>query len=126
MPTPRSTRRLRASFGLVLVLAGALSLTACSPASSPGGDADHTVTIVGTSFGEDFTIPVGGTVVFVNSAGRNHTVTNGVDGEPNEDPLFDIELADGETSDPITFAEAGTYHVTCRIHPSMHLTITVE
>jgi plastocyanin len=62
----------------------------------------------------------------VNDAGRNHTVTNGVDGEPNEDPLFDFELADGETSDPVTFDEPGTYDVTCRIHPSMHLTITVE
>jgi plastocyanin len=127
MPTPRSTRHFRASFGLVLVLVGTLSLAACSsPASSPASGADHTVTIVGTSFGDDFTIPVGGTVVFVNDAGTNHTVTNGVDGEPNEDPLFDFELADGETSDPITFDDPGTYDVTCRIHHSMHLTITVE
>ncbi|HEV7199788.1 MAG TPA: hypothetical protein VGO32_03190, partial [Candidatus Limnocylindria bacterium] len=83
MSTPRSACRFRASFGLVLVLVGAVSLAACSPSSSPAADADHTVTITGTSFGDDFTVPVGGTVVFVNDAGRNHTVTNGVNGEPN-------------------------------------------
>lgn len=132
MSTPRSTHRFRAPLGLVVVLVGALSLAACSSeASSPAasasaGEADHTVTITSSSFGDDFTIPAGGSVVFVNNSGNNHTVTNGVNGEPAEDPLFDIELADGETSDPITFDEPGTYDVTCKIHPSMQLTITVE
>jgi plastocyanin len=31
-----------------------------------------------------------------------------------------------ETSDPIVLDEPGTYDVTCLIHPSMQLTITVE
>jgi plastocyanin len=62
----------------------------------------------------------------VNDAGVDHTVTNGVDGQANEDPLFDVELPAGETSDPILFDEPGTYDVTCKIHSSMQLTITVE
>ncbi len=128
MPDPRSNRRVRPLIGLVLVVIGLMALAACSSpaASSPAGDADHTVTITSSSFGDDFTISAGSTVVFVNNAGRNHTVTNGVDGVAAEDPLFDIQLADGESSDPITFDEPGTYDVTCTIHPSMQLTITVE
>jgi plastocyanin len=136
MPDPRSNRRRRPLIGLVLALIGLMALAACSPAassptesspaSSAAGDADRTVTITSSSFGDDFTIPAGGTVVFVNNAGTNHTVTNGVDGVAAEDPLFDIQLADGESSDPIAFDEPGTYEVTCTIHPSMQLTITVE
>jgi plastocyanin len=84
------------------------------------------VTITGNSFGDDFTIAAGDSVVFVNDAGVDHTVTNGVEGTANEDALFNVELATGETSDPIVFDEPGTYDVTCLIHPSMQLTITVE
>ena len=64
--------------------------------------------------------------MFVNDSGNNHTVTNGVSGVASEDALFDIELAAGETFGPILFDEPGTYDVTCRIHSSMQLTITVE
>lgn len=126
----RSARIPRARAGVVaavlMLVVGALS--ACSPAaSSPsGGGETHTVTITGNSFGDDFTIAAGDSVVFVNNAGVNHTVTNGVGGEANADPLFDIELPDGETSEPIQFDEPGTYDVTCKIHSSMQLTITVE
>jgi plastocyanin len=109
------------------------SLAACSPSASPsasggdgGGTGDHTVTITGTSFGDDFTIPAGSTVVFVNNAGRTHTVTEGEDGVAVEDAMFDISLEDGSSTDPIEFAEPGEYHVTCRIHHTMNLTITVE
>jgi plastocyanin len=84
------------------------------------------VTITGTSFGDDFTIPAGSTVVFVNNAGRTHTVTEGEDGVAVEDAMFDISLEDGSSTDPIEFAEPGEYHVTCRIHQTMNLTITVE
>ena len=27
---------------------------------------------------------------------------------------------------PVTFDEPGTYNITCKIHPSMNMTITVE
>ena len=119
-------RRAGVVGALLVLTVGALA--GCSPAaSSPsGGGETHTVTITGNSFGDDFTIAAGDSVVFVNDAGVDHTVTNGVGGEPNEDALFDAELAAGETSDPIVFDDPGTYDVTCKIHSSMQLTITVE
>ena len=89
------------------------------------GAEEHT-TITGNSFRDDFTIPAGTAVVFVNDSGNNHTVTNGVSGVASEDALFDVELAAGETGDRSMFDEPGTYDVTCRIHSSMQLTITVE
>jgi plastocyanin len=121
--------RIRAGVvaALLVLTAGALAACGSPAASSPsGGGETHTVTITGNSFGDDFTIAAGDSVEFVNDAGVDHTVTNGVEGEANEDPLFDEELAAGETSDPIVFDEPGTYDVTCRIHPSMQLAITVE
>jgi plastocyanin len=127
----RDARVPRARAGVVaaLLVLTMGALTACSSpaASSPsGGGETHTVTITGNSFGDDLTIAAGDSVVFVNDAGVDHTVTNGVDGQANEDPLFDVELPAGETSDPILFDEPGTYDVTCKIHSSMQLTITVE
>lgn len=112
---------------ILMLTIGALAACSSPAASSPAGDGEtHTVTITGNSFGDDFTIAAGDSVVFVNDAGVDHTVTNGVEGQANEDALFNVELATGETSDPIVFDEPGTYDVTCLIHPSMQLTITVE
>ncbi len=112
---------------ILMLTMGALAACSSPAASSPAGDGEtHTVTITGNSFGDDFTIAAGDSVVFVNDAGVDHTVTNGVEGQANEDALFNVELATGETSDPIVFDEPGTYDVTCLIHPSMQLTITVE
>ena len=124
-----SSPRIRTTVTLLvaMLLVGSLAACSSSASSSPSGEATtHTVTITDNSFGDDFTIPAGSSVVFVNEAGVTHTVTNGVGGEPNDDPLFDVELAAGDTSDPIQFDEPGTYDVTCKIHSSMQLTITVE
>ena len=42
-----------------------------------------------------------------------------------EDPIVDEEIEqNGSTS--YTFDEAGTYDITCEIHPSMQITITVD
>ena len=52
-------------------------------------------------------------------------MTEGTDGTAVEDPIIDEELEqDGSTS--FTFDEPGTYDITCKLHPSMQLTITVE
>jgi plastocyanin len=111
---------------LFVLVVGALTGCSSPAASSPAGGETHTVTITGNSFGDDFTIAAGDSVVFVNDAGVDHTVTNGVGGQANEDALFNVQVAAGESSDPIVFDEPGTYDVTCLIHPSMQLTITVE
>ena len=74
---------------------------------------------------EELTIAVGTTVTFVNDAPFDHTVTEGTGGQAAEDPIIDDEVAvDGSTD--FTFEEPGVYDITCRIHPSMQLTITVE
>ncbi|MBA2632987.1 MAG: amidase [Chloroflexi bacterium] len=107
-----------------------LALAACgggsaSPADGDedGGDTGETVSLSGGAFApSSLTIPVGTTVTFTDTAG--HTVTEGSDGEAVEDPLVDEE----GSAEPIvvSFDEAGTFNITCRIHPAMNMTITVE
>ncbi|MGH2427308.1 MAG: cupredoxin domain-containing protein [Candidatus Limnocylindria bacterium] len=71
------------------------------------------------------TIAAGTEVRFVNADAFAHTVTEGSHGQVADDPIIDEQLdQNGATS--VTFTEAGTYEITCRIHPSMHMTITVE
>lgn len=128
-----------------------LALAACSPSASASGPAesaaasaqppaesaaaapseagtvggDTTVTISGRSFGDDLTIAAGSSVTFVNSDGVAHTVTNGEDGVADANALFDVSLPAGATSEPIVFDTPGVYHVTCKIHSTMNLTVTV-
>ena len=113
---------------LVLVLAACGGGTA---SSAPAGDGDgeggsgtgETVSLSGGQFSPpSLTIPAGTTVTFTDTTG--HTVTEGSDGEAVDDPIVDEE---GGT-DPIevTFDEAGSFEITCRIHPGMNMTITVE
>ncbi len=45
---------------------------------------------------------------------------------PSRIRLFDMQVPAGTDSDPIVFDALGTYDVTCRIHTTMHLVITVE
>lgn len=118
---------------LALVAALMLALAACSGGTSTtatpaadggdGGDTGETVSLSGGQFSpSNLTIPVGSTVTFTDGAG--HTVTNGSDGEAVDDPIIDEEWS----GEPIVFSfdEAGTFDITCRIHPGMNMTITVE
>lgn len=121
MHRSRSMALVGALLSLVLVLA------ACSSggggASAPaGGDEGETVSLAGGQFSPtDLTIPAGTTVTFTNTAG--HTVTEGTDGQAVDDPIIDEE---GGSDITFTFEEPGTYTLTCRIHSSMNMTITVE
>jgi plastocyanin len=84
------------------------------------------VRIDGSAFDpEELTVPVGTEVQFVNADNFEHTVTEGTDGQPVDDPIVDEEIAQNGTVS-VTFDEAGTYEITCQIHPSMHMTVTVE
>lgn len=118
--------RFRPFVAVALALLAVASLAACSSSSSPSGGDVTTVTIQGRSFGDDITIPVGTTVVFHNADGFTHTVTNGTDGVAVDNPLFDMDVPTGTDSEPIVFDTAGTYDVTCKIHHTMHLVITVQ
>jgi plastocyanin len=73
----------------------------------------------------ELTISVGTEVTFLNADPAAHTVTHGTDGEAADDPIIDDELA-GNQATSFTFDEPGTYELTCRLHPSMNMTITVE
>jgi plastocyanin len=89
-----------------------------------GGDAD-TVVISGFDFGDDITVAAGTTVTFQNDDDAEHSVTNGTDGEAAADAAFDEDVEAGESVE-IPFDEPGTYDVTCRYHPTMQMTVTVE
>lgn len=126
----RSSSHLPGAAWTVIAL---LALAACSPAASAPSPSeagavfgDTTVIISGRSFSDDITISAGSSVTFINQDGLGHTVTNGVDGVAAAGALFDVSLAAGATSDPIVFDTPGVYDVTCKIHPTMHMTITVE
>lgn len=113
---------------LIVVAVLALIVTACtqaSPEAEDGGADADTVTISGSSFGDDITVAAGTTVTFVNGDSLGHTVTEGSDGQIADDARFDEDVPAGE-SVPITFDEPGTYQVTCEIHSNMNMTVTVE
>lgn len=104
-----------------------------SPTADDDGDStgdEVTVTLQGFAFqspegGTSLTIPAGTTVNFVNEDAAPHTATHGTDGNAADGAEFDIDLPTGE-SGSFTFDDPGTYPVTCRIHPAMNMTITVE
>lgn len=73
----------------------------------------------------ELTIAAGTTVLFLNADSYAHTVTEGTGGQAVDDPIVDREIAENR-SVRVTFDEPGTYEITCKIHPSMQMTITVE
>ena len=73
----------------------------------------------------ELTVAAGTTVLFVNVDSYPHTVTEGTGGQAAQDPIVDAELAADDTV-RVTFDDAITYELTCRFHPSMQMTITVE
>ena len=119
--------RPKALFGLIatltLVLAACAGGAATSEPADGGGDAGETVSLSGGQFSpSSLTIPVGTTVTFTDTSG--HTVTEGTDGQAVDDPL--VDESGGSAPIEVTFDEAGTFNLTCKIHSSMNMTITVE
>jgi plastocyanin len=111
---------------LMIVLAACGSGTASSaPATGDGGDGGdtgETVSLAGDQFTPStLTITAGTTVTFTDTA--NHTVTEGTDGTAVDEPIVD---EDGGSDIVVSFEEPGTYDITCKIHPDMNMTITVE
>ena len=93
--------------------------------SDAGGDGNR-VELTGLAFSPtELTVAAGTEVTFVNADSTQHTVTEGIDGTPADDARFDEDVAAGDEV-TITFDEAGTYQVTCTLHPTMNMTVTVE
>jgi len=116
---------------MLFVATLSLALVACtsspsSSAQSSTGSGGNTVTMAGLAFSPtSLTVAVGTTVTFKNNDTVDHTVTNGKDGKPDANAAFDKSLPTGQSVD-ITFDKAGTFNVTCKIHASMNMTVTVQ
>lgn len=126
MHRPRRISFLGLLAALVIVLAACSAATSspdATEAGDGGGETGETVSLAGGAFSPtSLTIAAGTTVTFTDTAG--HTVTQGSDGTAVDDPIVDEEGG----ADPIevTFDEAGTFDITCRTHPVMNMTVTVE
>jgi Plastocyanin len=101
------------------------SASASAAPSASGSATAVMVMISGSSFGPDLTIAAGTTVTFMNGDALKHTASNGRDGILAADSLFDLQLEVG-ASRSYTFTHPGTYQVTCTLHPTMNVTITVH
>ena len=112
-----------AIFALILAACGGSTESSAADNGGDGGTSTgETVSMANTTFTPStLTVPAGTTVTFTDTAG--HTVTEGTDGVAVDDPIVD---EDGGSDVPVTFDEPGTYNITCKIHPSMNMTITVE
>ena len=95
-------------------------------APSEAGSDEVRVTLDGFAFDQaELTVSAGTEVTFLNADSAAHTVTEGVDGEAADSPIIDDEVAANQSTS-FTFDEAGTYEITCLLHPTMNMTITVE
>jgi plastocyanin len=137
MQRPRRTRLFAWLAILTILLAacgGAAESTPADdgggePTASPtaedggdGGETGNTVSLAGNQFSPStLTIAAGDTVTFTDTA--THTVTEGTDGTAADDPIVDET---GGADIEVVFDEPGTYNITCKIHPEMNMTITVE
>ena len=97
------------------------------PTDSEEAEAEEEHVTIGISDFEPalLTIAAGSEVVFDNAAPFDHTVTEGTGGQAVDDPIVDAQVAAGDEV-RVSFDEPGTYDITCTIHPSMQMTITVE
>ena len=109
--------------------ASASATASSAPASvAPTGSGSATavrVVITNFSFGPNLTIAAGTTVTFMNADPVKHTASNGANGALASAPLFDLQLEAG-ASQSYTFTNPGTYQVTCTLHSTMNMTITVQ
>jgi plastocyanin len=127
-------------FAVAFLFAAVLGLAACGTGAAPGGGGGDTgaatVTMAQTSFsaGTSVTIKAGQAVTFSDptSGGGVHNLVTGSNGQftaatgaPTEFSAAGGMNFNPGDSKPITFATAGTYNITCTIHPSMEATITV-
>ena len=126
----------------------ALTLAACSGATSPsgggytppppggggggGGGLSASVTISGTAYSPSgVTVKAGGTVTWTNTDPVTHSVTSDAAGTfgadlsgTMPDPSGYGTMAGGKFSQ--TFGSAGTYAYHCNYHSTMHGTVTVS
>jgi len=89
--------------------------TAAAATAAPAAGA-NSLTIKNFSFGA-LTVKAGASIAIVNADPADHTVTA-------DNGTFDIAATAGKTTS-LVIAKAGSYSIHCKIHASMHGTITV-
>jgi plastocyanin len=108
--------------------AAASAVASASAQAQPSAAASGSATIVeiaNLAFGPDLTVAAGTAVTFTNKDTVPHTATEGSNGVKATDARFDLQLPLGASAS-YTFADAGPYKVTCTIHATMNMTITVQ
>jgi plastocyanin len=118
----------------LLVLTLALAAAGCGEASSGGGSSNE-LDMGSSSFTQSSITLTSGQVLHIvdsQDSGGTHNLCIGQNGTCDANPSGSTDLgangtmfSPGTTKD-ITFSGAGTYHITCTIHPSMNVTITVQ
>lgn len=127
--------RVQQAIGL-LVLVGAVAscggANRASPSGSNSGPASDGGTGQGTVVLKNFqfvpaqlSVAAGTTIRFDNDDSASHTVTEGENGTAAAGARFDQRLDEGKSAN-VTFAQAGSYRITCRIHPTMNMSVTVR
>jgi plastocyanin len=134
MPAAPLGARFRRRLWLAPTLLVVIALAACqssasgSPSEAPAsGGADADIVLDGSAFHpETLTVAAGEAVSILNDDGRQHRIVEGEEGTEVDDPAFEALSLDGGASGEITFDEPGTYNLTCTIHSSMQMVVTVE
>lgn len=122
------------TFFIGLAAVALLALAACGGAKS-AGTGPATVTMDSSSFStRSVTIKAGQTITFTTqTTGAMHFLTTGTNNTHSDeaDAPAQFASANGVEVDPgqsltVAFPTAGTFHITCTIHPGMDLTVTVQ
>ncbi len=123
-PPRRAT--LAWTMALVIVLAGCASPTASPTGGDGGAGGDGTITISSNAFSPaSITVAFGDPITFKNNDDFDHRIVVGENGTEVAGPAFEaISMGSGDQTHDIRLSP-GTYKVTCTIHPSMNLTVTV-
>ena len=102
----------------------ASSSVQAQPSAAASG-AETTVDIATLKFGPNVTVAAGTTVTWKNGDTVPHTATEGSNGVKAPNARFDVQLPVGASAS-FTFTAPGTYQVTCTLHPTMNMTVTVQ
>ncbi len=116
------------TWAIALVCTAMLALAACGGSSNAGGAG--TISLGSGKFNTtSVTIKAGQSVTFDDSNGSPHNLVTGSNGVFSQQAGAPSELSglafSGGDVKTVTFPTAGTYMITCTIHPSMEATITV-
>ncbi len=100
----------------------ALAAAALAMMAAAASAANVTVAQRGIAFAPaTIKVKVGDSVIFVNEDQFGHNVYSESSGGE-----FDIGRQQPGQRSPVQFKRAGSFDVYCRIHPKMHLAVTVE